>query len=203
MCRLYRPSVDNFNVVFCIVFLEWELRIGNTILVHKFNAWSPAVIQFMCGYFISKKHFSPGRMAPSEWRRSVRAVRVTPVANYSAPRVNTLRHDAYPPPIAVSPCLLARSVSYFKQTLWRCGRLWPYVGLGSVGTRLHQDCNGRRCENLSSRSFYIKLEEHREVRRYDNTRPWGCTQLCGSTKSRTERVRPRVGKDRVWTFIVW
>jgi len=33
-------------------------------------------------------------------------------------------------------------------------------------------CNGWRCENLSSCSFYIKLEERRKkVRRYDTTRP--------------------------------
>ena len=33
-------------------------------------------------------------------------------------------------------------------------------------------CNGWRCENLSSRSYYIKLEERRKkVRRYDATRP--------------------------------
>jgi len=61
-------------------------------------------------------------------------------------------------------------------------------------------CNGWRCENLSSRSFYIKLKERRKVRRYDTTRPWGSRQLRGS---QTERVRPKVGKDRVWIFILW
>jgi len=73
--------------------------------------------------FISKKHFRPGGMAPSEWTRSVRAVRDTPVADYSAPGVKTTRRVTYRPPIAVSPFLLALSVSYFKQTLWRCGQL--------------------------------------------------------------------------------
>jgi hypothetical protein len=62
-------------------------------------------------------------MAASEWTRSVRAVRDTPVAEYSAPDVNTTRRVAYRPPIAVSPFLLALSVSYIKQTLWRCGQL--------------------------------------------------------------------------------
>jgi len=115
---------------------------------------------------ISKKHFRPGGMAASEWTRSVRAVRDTPVADYSSPGVNTTRRVAYRPPIAVSPFLLALSVSYCTQTLWRCG---PYIGMGSLGTRLHRDC---RCENLSSRSFYIKLEERRKkVRRYDTTWP--------------------------------
>jgi len=72
---------------------------------------------------ISKKHFRPRGMAPSEWMRSVRAVRDTPVADYSAPGVKTTRRVTYRPPIAVSPFLLALSVSYFKQTLWRCGQL--------------------------------------------------------------------------------
>ena len=54
---------------------------------------------------ISKKHFCPGGMAPSEWTRSVRAVRDTPVADYSAPGVNTTRRVAHRPPIAVSPFL--------------------------------------------------------------------------------------------------
>jgi len=74
-------------------------------------------------YSISKKYFSPGGMAPSEWTRSVRAVRDTPVAGYSAPGLDTTRRVAYCPPIAVSPFLLALSVSYFKRTLWRCGQL--------------------------------------------------------------------------------
>jgi len=70
--------------------------------------------------YISKKHFRPGRLAASEWTRSVKAVRDTPVAVYSAP--------ASIPRIALhialrSPFLLALSVSYFKQTLWHCGQL--------------------------------------------------------------------------------
>jgi len=60
---------------------------------------------------ISKKHFRPGGMAPSEWTRSVRAVRDTPVADYSTPGVNATRRGAYCPPNAVSPFLLAQSVS--------------------------------------------------------------------------------------------
>ena len=68
---------------------------------------------------ISKKYFRPGGMAPSEWTRSVRAVRDTPVADYSARGLNTMRRDAYRPPITVSPFLLALLVSNFKRTLWR------------------------------------------------------------------------------------
>ena len=63
---------------------------------------------------ISKTHFCPGGIAPSEWTRSVRAVRDTPVADYSAPGANTTRRVAYRPPIVVSPFLLALSVSYCK-----------------------------------------------------------------------------------------
>jgi hypothetical protein len=73
--------------------------------------------------FISKKYFRPGGMAPSEWTRSVRAVRDTPVADYFAPSLNTTHRVAYRPLIAVSPFLLALSVSYFKRTHWRCGQL--------------------------------------------------------------------------------
>jgi len=54
---------------------------------------------------ISKKHFRPGGMAPSEWTLSVRAIRDTPVADYSTPGVNTTHRVAYRPPIAVSPFL--------------------------------------------------------------------------------------------------
>jgi len=57
-----------------------------------------------CTHF-SKKHFRPGGMAPSEWTRSVRAVRDTLVADYSAPGVNTTRHVAHRPSITVSPFL--------------------------------------------------------------------------------------------------
>ena len=69
------------------------------------------------------------------------AIRDTPVADNSMPGVNTMHHIAYCPQIAVSPFLLALSVSYFKQTPWCCGQLCLYVGMGSLGTRLHRDCN--------------------------------------------------------------
>jgi len=141
---------------------------------------------------ISWKHFRRGRMAPSEWTCSDRAVSDTPVADYSVAAVNTTHQVAYCPPIAVLPFLLALSVSHVKQTLWRCGQLWPYVGMGSLGTHLHRDYNGWCCENLASHYLYIKLEECRKVRRCDTTRLWGSTPLRGSTQSRTERVRPKV-----------
>jgi hypothetical protein len=80
-------------------------------------------------------------MALSYWMRSVRAVRDTPVVDYSAPGLNTSPRVAYRPPIAVSPVLLTLSVSYFKRTLWRWGQLWPYVRMGSLGTLMHLDCS--------------------------------------------------------------
>jgi len=83
---------------------------------------------------ISKEHFRPGGIAPSEWTHSVRAVQDTLVADCSAPGANTTRHVTYCRPIVVSPFLRALSVSYCKWTLWRCGQLWPYVGMGSLRT---------------------------------------------------------------------
>ena len=91
--------------------------------------------------YIRKKYFRPRRMAPSEWIRSVRAVRDTPVGEYSVPGLNTTRCIAYRPPITVSLFLLTLSVSYVKWTLWHCGQLWPYVGMNSLGMRLHRDSN--------------------------------------------------------------
>ena len=73
---------------------------------------------------ISKKHFCPSGMALSEWTRSVRAVRDTPVADYSVPGVNTTHRVAYRPPIAVLPFLLALSV-YTKYTLYLSHLLIP------------------------------------------------------------------------------
>jgi len=136
-------------------------------------------------------------MAPSEWTRSVRAVRDTPVADYAVPGVKITRHVAYCPLIAVSPFLLALLVSYFKQTVWSCGQLWPYVGMGSLGTRLHRDCNAMGDaakisphvpSTLRSRSVWTR---------------WKRMILPGREDPRTERVRPKVGKDRVCIFVVW
>jgi len=90
---------------------------------------------------ISKQYFCPGGLAPSERRHCVRAIRGTPGVDYSEPGLNTRHRDAYHPPFAVSPFLLVLPVSCFKWTLWRCGRLWLYVGMSSLGTHLHQDCN--------------------------------------------------------------
>lgn len=61
----------------------------------------------------------------------------TPVADFSAPRVNATRRVAYRPPIAISPFHLALSVFSCKQRLWHWCELWPYVRMRSLGTRLH------------------------------------------------------------------
>jgi len=58
-------------------------------------------------HHISKKHFRPGEMATSEWTLSVRAVRDTLLAVYSAPGVNPTRCVGYRPQIAILPFLLA------------------------------------------------------------------------------------------------
>jgi len=77
--------------------------------------------------------------------------------------------------------------------------LWPTVTIrqnGFIGytLALRLQCNGWCCGNLSSRFFYIKLEGHSKVRRYDTTWPWG------SLKSRKEWVGPKVGIDWVCIF---
>jgi len=83
---------------------------------------------------ISKKKFRSGGMAASGCTHFVRAVTVTPVADYFAPGTNTKRRVTYLPPIAVLPFLLTLSVFNCKQTLWYCGQLWPYVRMDWLGT---------------------------------------------------------------------
>jgi hypothetical protein len=73
--------------------------------------------------YISKKHFRPGGMAASEWTRSVRAIRDTPVAEYCASGFTKTRRIAYRYPITVSQFLLALPFSSIKQTLWHCAQL--------------------------------------------------------------------------------
>jgi len=91
-------------------------------------------------------------MAPSEWMRCVRAVRETPAAHDCTPGVNTTSRVVYHPSIAVSLSLRVLSGSYCKQSLWRCGQLGQYVGLGTLGTRLHRNCNAMgQAANISPR----------------------------------------------------
>jgi hypothetical protein len=64
---------------------------------------------------VSKEKFRAGRMAPSEWTRSVRAVRDTRVADYYATNVNSAVRFPYRHLITVSSFLLVLSVSHFKR----------------------------------------------------------------------------------------
>jgi len=91
--------------------------------------------------YIGKKYFRTGRLALPEWNHSIRAVRDTPGADYSALGIKSPHRVAYGPLITVPLFLLTLSVSYFKRTVRRCGQLWLYIGMGSLGTDLHQDCN--------------------------------------------------------------
>ena len=203
------------NVPFIVHTLVWFFRWVHVFVIVMFDAFTNSLMLsrlfdntvtycFMkCWTVVSKKHFRPDGMARSESTRSVRAVRDTPVAVYSAPGVHTMRHVASRPPIAVSPFLLALSVSDVKQTLWRCCQLWPYIGMGSLGTHLHRDCNAmgdavkispRVPSTFSSRSVGRRWQDMILAGRED---PRNCVD------PRKERVRPKVGKDRVWIFIVW
>jgi len=62
------------------------------------------------------------KIFPSRRNGSVRAVRDTPVEDYSLPGLNTTRRIAYRPLIAVLPFLLALLGTYFQQMLWHCGQ---------------------------------------------------------------------------------
>jgi len=142
-------------------------------------------------------------MSLSEWMCSVRALRDTQLADYSAPGVDTTRRVAYRPPIAVSPFLLALSVSYFKQTVWRCGQLWPYVGMGSLGTRMHRDSNEMGDAAKISPRVPSTLSSKSVGRRWEDMILPGPEDPCNGVDPRTDRVRPKVGKDRVCIFVVW
>jgi len=145
--KYWPPSINELNIAnhFCMVTIigqtkPWGSFKTRTTFFKKFMEQGPSAsrgqieLRDLAVCCISNKHFRPGGMALSEWRRSVRAVRDTPVADYSAPGANTTRHVAYRPPIVLPPFLLALSVSYCKWTPWRCGQLWPYVGMGSLDT---------------------------------------------------------------------
>jgi len=80
-------------------------------------------------------------MALSEWTGSIGAVSNTTVADDFSPGVNSKCRVPYHPLIGVLLFLLILSVFYFKQSLWRCGQLSPYVGMCSLGTPLHRDYN--------------------------------------------------------------
>jgi len=61
-----------------------------------------------------------------------------------------------------------------------------------------------RHPNVTHEKEQFWLEARRNyARRYDTTPRWRSAQLCGSSKAWTERVRPKVGHDRVCIFIVY
>jgi len=80
-------------------------------------------------------------MTLSEWTQSIRAVREILLVAYTVHGINPTHRIAYRPPIAVSPYPLPLLVSYCKWALWCCGQPWPYVGMDSLGMRLHADGN--------------------------------------------------------------
>jgi len=101
--QIYPPSSspNNFHVAYS------TQRVTSTLsAAQRWSINTPtATLGTNCLSTISKKHFRPGGMAAPEWTCSVRAVRDTPVADYSTPSVNTTCHIAYCPPIAVSQLL--------------------------------------------------------------------------------------------------
>ena len=142
-------------------------------------------------------------MAPSEWMHYIRAVRDTPVADYSAPGVNTTRRVAYCPLIAVSQFLLALSGCYLNKTVRHCGQLWPYVGMRSLGTRFHRDCNEMGDAVKISPHVPSRLSSRSVGRRWEDLILPGRENPCNGADPRSERVRPKVGKDRLCIFVVW
>jgi len=134
-----RPTVMGGLCISVIVISSvWNM----TLLHHQFYYISYYYdISKKAGMNISNRTFSLGGLAPSELTHSVRAVRVTTVANCSAPGINTRYRVPYHPPIKVSLVRPAWPVSYFKWILWRCGVRWTYLGMGSLGRHLHSDCN--------------------------------------------------------------
>jgi hypothetical protein len=139
-------SVLKIPVQFWFMFVLFDgciLRrhqLGTTFSVYRVSLWC-----------ISKKHFRLGGLAASEWTRSVRAVRDTPLADYSAPGVNTTRRVAYRPPIAVSP--FRRCFSFCQSPILNkhsgvvanCDHTseWVHCVHACIGIAMHKD--SRKC----------------------------------------------------------
>jgi len=138
--------IDNHShIALWLTMMEGQKSV--TLCWRWFSRWGrECVTVFVAekGGLISKNDFDLGRMAPSEWKHSVRvdalrlgryapsvctcsvrAIRDILVAVHAAPGVNTMPCVAYCLPIAVWLFLLVLFVSYFKWTLWCCGQLWP------------------------------------------------------------------------------
>ena len=82
-----------------------------------------------------------------------------------------------------------------------CGETTELEGRGpsiNISPHLSRHPNGIR----EAERFLLE-ERRKKVRRYNTTQPWESAQLPRSTKSRKERVKTTVGRDRVCTFVVW
>jgi len=132
---------------------------------------------------ISKKWFCLGGIAPSELTQSIRAVRGILVVAASAPGVKTMHRVAFRDAIAVSPVLLALSVSYFKRILWHARPTVTISRNGCTGHALASvlECDGWCCENLSSCSFYLHGKCNSLFTNY--THYWRSPDLCGYWQS--------------------
>jgi hypothetical protein len=87
---------------------------NNTLSQSKLHSiWQYCCIINNKSASISEKYFRPGGMPWSKWTLSIRSIRDTLVADDPAPGLNTTPRIAYRHPIAVSPVLLALSVSNF------------------------------------------------------------------------------------------
>jgi hypothetical protein len=106
----------------------------------------------------SKMGLCPSRLASLDLTCLVRAVRDATVKGYNTPGINNTGPFAYCPLMAVSPFLLTLSDSYFEQTLWTCGILWPIVTMYQKKFRGYTylaelQFDSSRCQNLSLHSF--------------------------------------------------
>jgi len=82
--------------------IVYQMTSRETVTEQQCKRQSPnGIVMDSLDNYIGKKYFRPGGMAPSEWTRSVRAVRDTPVVDYSAPGVNSTGRVPYRPLIAV------------------------------------------------------------------------------------------------------
>jgi len=61
----------------------------------------------------------------------------------------------------------------------------------------------RHPNRIHEKEPFLFNERKNWVRRYDTPLRWGSTRSRGSSTSGTERVRPKVGKQRVCIVIVW
>jgi hypothetical protein len=108
------------------IYDNWQSNVEDApdaLNAHRRNGRSPADFNQELQQSISKKYLRLGRMALSEGITSIRAIRDTSVADYSAPGINSTSYNPYHPLIAVAPFLLVLGVSYWKPSLLHYGKL--------------------------------------------------------------------------------